>query len=253
MWRRASERGIVCPVPGLESSTDGQRIPERLRVGINFGNPLLASRDPASGTPSGIAIDVARELGRRLGAALDIVGYSSANLMADAVRAAAWDVAFLATDPARAGDIAFTSPYLEIEATYLVREESPVRTVSEVDRDGARIAVSDRSAYDLFLTRTIARAALVRAPSVDASVDLFFAQRLDALAGLTPLLAAVADTHPGTRVVSGRFTEIRQAIGLPHGRSIAELEAFVRDVRSSGFVAAAIERHGIRGVVVPTS
>ena len=239
---------------GVNVSTDGQRIPQRtLRVGINFGNALLATRDPISGAPAGIAIDVARGLGRRLSAAIDIVSYTSANLMADAVHADAWDVAFLAADPARAGDIAFTSPYLEIEASYLVPEGSSARTVSDVDREGTRIAVSERSAYDLFLTRTIARAQLVRAPSVDASADLFFAQRLDALAGLTPLLVAVADSHPGTRVVSGRFTEIRQAIGMPHGRPTADLEAFVRDVRSSGFVAAAIKRHGIRGVVVPSS
>jgi len=241
-------------MPGVDSSADGQRIPHRaLRVGINFGNALLAVRDSVTKASSGIAIDLAHELGRRLGTAIDIVGYTSANLMADAVHAEEWDVAFLATDPARSGDIAFTSPYLEIEATYLVPEESPARAVSDVDREGMRVAVSERSAYDLFLSRTIERAQLVRASSVDASVDLFFAQRLEALAGLKPLLAKVADTHPGTRVLRGRFTEIRQTIGVPHGRSMADLEAFVCEARSTGLVAAAVERHGVRGVVVPRS
>lgn len=237
-----------------DSSAGGQPIPDTpLRVGINFGNALLACRDASTMRPSGIAVDLAHELGRRWGAAIEVVSYASANTMADAARTAAWDIAFLATDPARSNEITFTEPYVEIEATYLVPAGSPAQTIADVDREGVRIAVSERSAYDLFLTRTIMHATLLRAPSVDDSVALFFSEKLDALAGLKPLLEMVAARHAGTVVIPGRFTEVCQAIGVPHGGSIAGLQAFVRDVTRSGFVAAALERHGVRGVVVPGS
>ena len=142
----------------------------RLRVGINFGNALLAVKD-ANGMPGGIAVRLAQELSRRAGVPMDIVGYESAGRMADGAKAGAWDVAFLAADPDRAGEIAFTAPYLEIDTTYLVPAGSPLRTLQDVDRDGVRIAVSEKSAYDLFLTRELKRAQLVRAPSPNASVD----------------------------------------------------------------------------------
>jgi polar amino acid transport system substrate-binding protein len=220
-----------------------------LRVGINFGNALLASRDDAGGVPRGIAVDLAQELGRRLRVPIEIVGYESAATMADAAREGAWDVAFLATDPGRANDIAFTAPYVEIEATYFVPAGSSLRTIADVDREGVRVAVSDKSAYDLFLRRSAHRAEFVRAPSVDASVTLFFAEQLDALAGLRPLLMALAQQHPGSRVLDGRFTAVQQAIGTPTGRDATYLEEFVAAVKASGFVAAAIERHGMRGLV----
>ena len=219
-----------------------------LRVGINFGNALLASRD-AAGAPGGIAVDLARELGRRLGVPIELVEYEAAGTMADDAKAGAWDVAFLAADPGRASDITFTAPYLEIEATYYVPAGSALRTVADVDREGVRIAVSDKSAYDLFLTRTVRCAELVRAPGVDASVTLFFAERLDALAGLRPLLVTIAHHHPGSRVLDGRFTAVQQAIGTPAGRDATYLHEFVAAVKASGFVAATIEKHGMRGLV----
>jgi polar amino acid transport system substrate-binding protein len=220
-----------------------------LRTGINFGNALLASRD-AAGAAHGIAIDLAHELGRRLGVAIEIVAYDSAATMAAAARAGGWDVAFLAADPGRAGDITFTAPYLEIEATYLVPAGSPLRTLADVDRSGIRIAVSDKSAYDLALRRCVQHAELVGAPGVDASVVLFVNERLDALAGLRPLLAIVADQYPGARVLDGRFTAVQQAIGTPAGADSAYLDDFVAAVKESGFVAATIEKHGGRGLVV---
>jgi polar amino acid transport system substrate-binding protein len=223
-----------------------------IRVGINFGNVLLAGKDPQTGDARGIAVDLARELGRRLGATVSIVAYDSAGRMADGAREGAWDVAFLGTDPGRADQISFTAAYLEIDATYLVPPGSPLRTIADVDRDGIRIAVSEKSAYDLFLSRELRRARLVRTPGVDPSTELFIRDRLEALAGLRPVLVTVADRLPGSRVLDGRFTSVQQAVGTPRGRNAAAryLRAFVEDVKASGLVAAAIERHGIRGVSV---
>jgi len=223
----------------------------KLRVGINFGNALLTSRD-ASGTPGGIAVDLAKELARRVGVPMEIVSYEAAGQLADGAKAGAWDLAFLAADPARAEEIAFTAPYLEIETTYLVPAGSPLRTLADVDREGVRVAVSDKSAYDLFLTRSLKRAQLVRAPGVNASVDLFFAGKLDALAGLKPLLVEVAEKQPGARVLDGRFMVVQQGVGTPKGRDAAAkyLREFVEDIKASGFVAKTIAKNGIRGVSV---
>lgn len=223
----------------------------RLRVGINFGNALLTRRD-AGGIPGGIAVDLAQELAKRLGVPMDIVSYESAGKMADGAKDGAWDVAFLATDPDRANEIAFAPPYLEIESTYLVPPGSPLRSIADVDREGVRVAVSEKSAYDLYLTRELKRATLVRAPGVNASVELYFAEKLDALSGLKPSLVELADRQPGSRVLDGRFTVVQQAVGTPKGRETAAkyLREFVEDVKASGLVAKAIEKNGIRGVSV---
>jgi polar amino acid transport system substrate-binding protein len=223
----------------------------KLRVGINFGNALLTSKGPG-GIQGGIAVDLARELARRVGVPIEIISYDQAGRMADGAKAGAWDVAFLASDPAREGEIAFTAPYLDIDTTYLVPAGSPIRTLADVDREGVRIAVSEKSAYDLFLTRDLKRAQLMRAPGVDASVDLFWEKKLDALAGLKPLLIDVAAKHAGARVLDGRFTVVQQAVGTPKGRTAAAgyLREFVEDVKVTGFVAKTIEKNGIRGVTV---
>ena len=224
----------------------------RMRVGINFGNALLATKD-ANGNQGGIAVDLARELSRRTGIPMDIVGFDSAGVMADGAKTAAWDVAFLATDPAREGEIAFTAPYLEVDTTYLVPGDSRFRKVDDVDQKGVRISVSDKSAYDLFLTRNLKNAELVRIPGMNPSVDLFFAQKLDAVAGLKPLLIDIAEKHPGTRVLDGRISVAQQAVGTLKGRNAAAkyLADFVADIKSSGFLAATIEKNKLRGVVVP--
>ena len=223
----------------------------KLRVGINFGNGLLARKDPVTAAPRGIAVDLARELGVRVGVPVEVVGYESAGTMADGATEA-WDVAFLGADPARANQIAFTAAYLEIESTYLVPARSPLSTMADVDRAGVRIAVSGKSAYDLFLTRALQHAMLVRAPNVNASVELFMSHKLDALAGLKPLLVEVAEQLPGSRVLDGSFTTVQQAIGTPKDRSSAAkyLHAFVEDVKAGGLVAKAIENNRVRGVSV---
>ena len=223
----------------------------KIRAGINFGNALLANRD-ADGAPRGIAVDLAQELARRLDVPLEIVSYATAGKMADGAKAGAWDVAFLATDPDRATEIIFTAPYLEIPTTYLVPAASPLRMSADADREGIRIAVSAKSAYDLFLTRELKHAQLVREAGVAASVDLFFAEGLDALAGLKPLLIDLAEKHPDTRVLDGHFTVVQQAVGVPRGRDAASryVAEFVGEIKVSGLVATLIRKNAIRGVSI---
>ena len=145
----------------------------RLRAAINLGNPVLAQRDSATGEPRGVSVDLARELGRRLALPVELITYDAAGQVFEALKTGAWDIAFLAIDPARATEIAFTAPYVVIEGTYLVPAESPLRTIEDVDREGVRVAVGDKSAYDLYLTRTLKRAQLVRAPTSPAAIELF--------------------------------------------------------------------------------
>ena len=235
-------------------SLNSELAPEgRIRVGINFGNALLAKRG-ANGEPYGIALDLAQELARRTSLPVKMIGYDAAGRMADGAHRGEWDVAFLATDPDRATEIAFTSPYLEMDTTYLVTAESPISSVEEVDREGLRIAVSAKSAYDLILTRDLRYAQIVRAPGPNASVDLFFAKNLDALAGVKPLLLEIVQNHPGMRVLEGRFGVVQQAVGTPKGRYAAAryLLEFVEDIKRSGLVTALIVKNEIRGVSVVT-
>jgi polar amino acid transport system substrate-binding protein len=167
-----------------------------LRVGINFGNVLLTGKDPATGEPRGVAIDLARELARRLDVLLEIVPFESAGALADAAPCGAWDVGFLGAEPQRANDISFTAAYVEIESTYLVPPGSPVRSVADMDRDGMRVAVADKSAYDLYLRRTLQRARLMRASGFEGSFQLLIDAKTDALAGLRPVLSPASKSCP---------------------------------------------------------
>ncbi|HEV8097181.1 MAG TPA: ABC transporter substrate-binding protein [Burkholderiales bacterium] len=222
-----------------------------LRVGINFGNVLLTGKDPKTGAPRGVAVDLAHELARRLGVPIEIVPFDSAGAMADAVKTGKWDVAFLGAEPQRANEIAFTAAYAEIESTYLVPAGSPLRTIADVDRPGVRIAVASKSAYELYLSRTLKHAQLVRVPGVNA-YETFLAQKLDALAGLRPVLLTDSEKLPGSRVLEGRFSTVQQAIGTPKAREAAAkyLREFAEDVKASGFVARSIEKNAVRGLAV---
>jgi polar amino acid transport system substrate-binding protein len=223
----------------------------KLRVGINYGNFLLVTRHSES-EYTGIAVDLGRELGQRLGVPVELVAYATAGKLADAVKAGAWDVAFLGNEPQRAGDIAFSPAYLEIEAGYLVPAGSPIKTMAEVDKKGVRIAVAVNSAYDLYLSRTLKHATLVRVPGIQGSYDAFVKDKLEVLAGLKPRLLDDVKTLPGSRILEGRFTVVQQSVGTPQGRSAAAkyLSEFAQDVKASGFVAQAIARHAVRGVRV---
>ena len=224
----------------------------KLRVGLNFGNFLLTKRPPPGGEPGGIAPDLGREIARRFGLAVEFVHYEQAGKLADGVTAGACDLAFLANEPVRAAEIDFSPAYLEIETSYLVPAGSPIRTIDDVDRPGVRIAVSDRSAYDLYLSRSLKHAQLVRVEGLDASYQLWVKDKLDALAGLKPRLVADAEKHPGSRILDGCFTAVQQSIGTPKGRNaVAQyLGDFVAEAKSSGLVAKVIAANGVRGVSV---
>jgi polar amino acid transport system substrate-binding protein len=223
-----------------------------LRAAINFGNPVLATRDTATGEPRGVSVDLARELGKRLGVPVELVLYPAAGKVVEGLKASAWDVGFVAIDPARAVDIDFTGPYVIIEGAYLVPAQSPIRNNPEIDREGVRIAVGAGSAYDLYLTRELKHAQLVRAPTSPMVVDTMIEQKLDAAAGVKQQLEADAKRVPGTRLLEGRFMVIEQAMAMPKGRAAGAryLAEFVEEMKASGFVARALAQHGIAGAAV---
>jgi polar amino acid transport system substrate-binding protein len=225
----------------------------KMRVGINYGNPVLAARDPAGGELRGVAVDLARELGRRVDLPVELVGYDAAGKMVAGLKNHDWDIAFLAIDPGREAEISFTSPYIEIEGTYLVPSGSPLRAIADVDRKGVRIALAAGAAYDLFLSRNLQHAQPVRAPDPKAAFELLVAGKVEALAGVKQTMVTNAGRLPGSRVLDGRFMAIGQAIGIPKGRAAGAryLGEFIEDAKASGLVAAAIEKSGIRGVTVP--
>jgi polar amino acid transport system substrate-binding protein len=223
----------------------------KLRVGIHLANIFVVAKDPASEEPRGVAIDLARELGRRIGLPVEFVRYANANRLARAVDAGEWDISFLAAEASRTG-ITFTPGYAEIDATFLVPAGSPLRTIAEVDRSGIRVAVAGNGASDLTLTRTLKNAQLVRARSVADAVQVFVADKLEALAHLRPQLVMEANKLPGSRVLDESFTVLPQVIGSPKGRDAAAkyLREFVEDVKASGLVARLIEKAGVRGMPV---
>ncbi len=223
-----------------------------LRVGINHSNFLLVNPGSPHGAPSGVAPDLAAELARRLGVPVAYVSFAGVGEMADAVAHDAWDVAFLGAEPQRANEIAFSAAYLEIPVTYLVPAGSPIRSLADVDRTGVRVAVSANSAYDLFLSRSLRHATLVRAVGLPAAFELFKSQRLEALAGLRPGLLADSGKVPGSRLLDGQVTAVQQAIGTPKARMVAAryLREFAEEVKASGLVAQLIAKHGVRGVNV---
>lgn len=225
----------------------------RLRASINLGNPILAGRDAATGEPQGVSIDLARAFGERLGVDVELVVFDTAAASVDAVSQERADIGFFAVDPGRAQHIAFTAPYVLIEGAYLVREASPLRANEEVDRAGRRVVVGQGSAYDLYLTRELKHATIVRAPSSPAVVDVFLQEDADVAAGVKQQLEADAARVPGLRLLPGRFMVIRQAMGCPRSRGGAAAQAlarFVEDMKASGFVAEALRRHGIQGAGV---
>jgi polar amino acid transport system substrate-binding protein len=218
----------------------------KLRAAINFGNGVLAQKDPKTGEPRGISADLSNALAERLGVPVAFVAFDAAGKVFDALKAEAWDVAFLAIEPVRAAEIDFTPPYVLIEGTYMVPKNSPLKAIEDVDRAGVRIAVGRASAYDLFLTRTIKNATLVRADTGGgrAMIDLFLADNLEAAAGVRQPLVAYAKTDANVRVLDGRFMVIQQAMGTPRGRDAGAryLRLFIEEMRASGFVAEALVR-----------
>lgn len=221
-----------------------------LRATINVGNPILAGFEKATGAPCGVSVDIAHELARRLHTPLECVVVEAAKKSVETVASGRADVGFFAIDPVRGADIAFTEPYVLIEGCYLVRQDSPIRENSQVDTPGTRVAAGAGSAYDLFLTRELKRATIVRVPTSPAVVDAFVEQSLEVAAGVKQQLEADAARHGGLRMIEEPFMVIRQAMGVAQvrGNTAARyLRAFVDELRASGFVSQALARHGIKG------
>jgi polar amino acid transport system substrate-binding protein len=226
----------------------------KLRVAINFGNPVLAQRGP-NGEPRGVSAALARELSKRLNVPIDFVTFEEAGKVAEAASQNRWDIAFLAIDPTRAATIDFTPPYVLIEGTYLAPANSPLQKVEDVDKDGIRIAVAENSAYDLYLTRALKDAKLIRGSDSAAAVKEFEQGKTDVLAGVRQPLVTYASAHPGTRVMPGRFMSIQQAMCSPKGRETGAryLRDFIEEMKRSGFVAKAIVESGQSATVAPAA
>ena len=229
----------------------------KLRASINLGNPLLSNRNAATGEVGGISVDFAREFAGRLGVEAEFVVFDTASKSVDAVTTEAADIGFFAIDPARGAGIAFTAPYVLIEGFYLVRDDSPVQNNEDVDQETNRVVVGKGSAYDLFLTRELKRAQIVRAASSQAVVETFLADGIEVAAGVKQQLEADSAGKPGLRLLGERFMVIQQAMGTPKSRgeaAAAHLKAFVEEMKRDGFVAASLARHGVKGAsVAPAS
>jgi len=225
----------------------------RLRASINLGNPILAKRDAATGQAAGVSVDLARALADRLGVGIELTVVEAAGKSVEAVRSGQADIGFFAIDPLRSEGIRFTAPYVLIEGAYLVREGSALTDNAQVDRAGTRVMVGQSSVYDLYLTRELKAAQIMRAPTSPKVVDTFLAQGADVAAGVKQQLEADAARLGGLRLLPGRFMVIEQAMGLPADRGDAAtmlLRDFVESAKASGFVANALQRHGIQGARV---
>lgn len=210
-----------------------------LKATINLGNMVLAQGTPDA--PSGITVDISRELARRLSVPVEFYCFDQAGKAFEGFRKQNLDIAFLAIEPVRAAEIEFTAPYVLIEGVYMVPNGSPLNKVEEVDAKGMRIAVAKDAAYDLFLTRSLKNATLVRGPE---SFERLSRGEVDVAAGVKQPVVAYAKAHPEVRVLDGRFMEIRQAMGTQKGRDIGAhyLKAFIEDLKTSGFIAAGLKR-----------
>jgi polar amino acid transport system substrate-binding protein len=239
-------------MPAISPAAKAELTPTgKLRAGINFQNQLLTTLGP-NGEQGGVAVEFARELARRLAVPLEIIPYKSAGALADSVVAGAWEISVLGDEPERARVLDFAPPLTEIDATYLVPAGSPIRSIDEVDRPGIRIVSPAKSAYDLYLGRTIRNAQLVQIAGSRAAEQHFVREKLDVMAGLRPALLELAPTLPGSRILDGNFTVVRHTVCVPKGRDAAAacLRDLVEEVKAAGLVARWIEQSGVKGLSV---
>jgi len=225
----------------------------RLRASINTGNPILAAPDAATQSAKGVSVDLARGFAQRLGVPLELVVFDTAGKSVDAVTREEADIGFFAIDPKRGEGIHFTGPYVLIEGCYAVKNDSPITAMDQVDRAGVGVVVGKGSAYDLFLSRELKNAGIVRAPSSPAVVQHFLEHGADVAAGVKQQLEADAQRLGGLRLLPGRFMVIQQAMGCPRSRGEAAaqvLAGYVEEMKASGFVQQALDRHGITGAAV---
>ena len=224
----------------------------KLRAAINFGNPILANKDAVTGEARGVSVDLARELGKRLGVPVEFVTYTAAGKVVEGIKTGAWDLAFFAIDPVRGADTDFTAAYVAITGSYLVRGGSAIQRNEDVDREGVRVVVGRGSAYDLYLTRELKKATLMRVATSQAVTDAMLAERFEVAAGVTQQLQADAKRVADVRMLGNTFMVINQAMAVPKGRpaGLQYATAFVEEMKASGFVADALKRHGIEGAAV---
>lgn len=225
----------------------------RLRAAINLGNPILASQPAPGSAPAGVSVDLATEFANRLGVPLELVRFDAAGKAAQALAEGQVQLAFLARDPERAQALRFSPAYVQIEGSYLVPAGSRLQANDEVDRPGQRVVVGQGSAYDLFLSRSLRHAQVVRAPTSPTVTAEFLRQNLEVAAGVRQQLEADARRYGGLRLLPGRFMVIEQAMAIPRGSSAAAaclLSTFVEEMKQSGFVARALHRHQIHGATV---
>jgi len=225
----------------------------KLRASINQGNPILAGKDPVSGAPSGVSVDLANAFAKRLGVELELVVFDAAGKSVEAVANEQADIGFFAIDPLRGESINFTSAYILIEGSYLVRSESALRSNEEVDVAGRSVVVGKGSAYDLYLTRELKNAKLFRADTSPKVVDFYVQGGYDVAAGVKQQLEMDAKRLGGLRLLPGRFMVIQQAMGCPKSRgplAAAALSKFVEDMKANQFIAQSLIRHQINGASV---
>ena len=226
-----------------------------LRVGINLGNPLLANEDATSKKLSGVTIDIANEIGQRMNLPVQLIPFKTAGATVDGIKSGDIDLVFVAIDPVRGADISYTPAYIQIEGAYMVKATSPLKNNEEVDVAGNEIVVGKGSAYDLYLTREIKNATLLRAASSQAVVDDFMSGKGNVAAGVKQQLESDAKRYDGLRMLPGRFMVINQAMGIPKARAHYEetttyLSSVIAQLKQSGFIATSMVRHHIQGAKV---
>jgi polar amino acid transport system substrate-binding protein len=243
--------GCMTTPPVSEAARQALAPTGKLRAGMNWGNTLFTQKDAPTGEPRGVSVDIMRELASRLGVPLELVMHATPGEVADAVDKNTWDVAILAIEQARAQTIDFSPPISEIEATYVVHKDSPLKSVAQVDAAGVRIAAPNKAGYELYLTRTLMSATLVRTKNFAESISVFNARGADAVAALKPNLLESMAKMPGGRMLEGKFMTVNHGLGTPRARGVAGaayLKAFVEDMNASGFIARSIEQHKVQGL-----
>lgn len=223
-----------------------------LRAGINLSNFLLVTGRSEKSEPVGVAPDMAREIAASLGVPVTYVSFKSPGELADQVNNNVWDIGLIGAEPQRAASISFTAAYVEIEATYMVPKNSPIKSIADVDKPGVRIAVSARSAYGLWLENNIKHATLLPVSGLDAAFNKFVDEKLDVLAGLRPGLLKDIEKAPDMKILDGKFSAVQQAVGTPkpNAAGATYLADFVENAKRSGLVASLIERHKVKGLSV---
>jgi polar amino acid transport system substrate-binding protein len=227
-----------------------------LRVGINLGNPVLAgSSDKTAPQPKGVTIDIAKEIARQIQLPIEFVSFQTAGETVEALKVGTLDLIFVAIDPVRGADISYTPAYIQIEGAYMVKASSPLRKNEEVDVAGNEIVVGKGSAYDLYLTREIKHATLLRSASSQTVVDDFMKGKGNVAAGVKQQLESDAQRYEGLRILPGRFMVINQAIGVPKSRpefekTTAFLTKVIAGLKTSGFISESMKQHGIHGAKV---